>query len=321
MAAYKLIPYLIKIKKPAKGRKKSEDDYYDLDNIQGIDLFDCLLQNLNVLLPGTRIATLPKFCETLTVSSLNSDKKDRTIYGTIQCGEYGLELDGIDMNTGKFIQSFRKTSIAELIPYFFMFHLNAKYKKYGLLILQTFRNYGIKSIFSYFLREYVPNCIKGNPGSEIGMEMIPILKKDVVEKLDKGRILQFRLIRHDLPKNCGDKYMLGQPHEIIEERVFKVKRTKSLRLRMNDLKKLLGNLETDFYTIDGIDYDEIKFIIENENQKRETFSTTKKEVKIKEFREISFSESDLDKDQTAEDIMLNEAKEYIEILNSRAYYE
>jgi len=261
---------------------------------------------------------LPAQFETLTITSLHPIKMDRTIYGVLQSGEYGLELDAFDMKKRKFIKSFRKKNIAELIPFFFLFHLDSNYKKYGLLILQTFRNYGIKSIFSQFLNQFIGECIKSNPDKEFEIETNPVIRKDIVEKLDKSNTLQFRLIRYTLPKNCGDKY-IDNPTEIVEERVFKVRRKKRLKFKMRSLTDLLENQQTNFYTFDGVDYDEIKFIIENQNKKRETLSATKKEVKIKEFKELSPLERDFEQGQTIENYLFKEAMEYIESLHAKGY--
>ena len=314
MSRFKLHPYLIKI------RPRNEIGYFKLDSIgKKIDLFDIVDEILKALLPENRNVVVEPLSKTFTISILLKSIEKRIIYGIIKSGEYGLEYDAIDMKRGAYLHAFREESIAELTPFFFMFFI-PKNKKFGLLIMQSFKNYGVKYIFESFLNKKLSEFIKGKIDVNITMNIDPILTKELIKKIEEGRLLQFKLLKYKISKDIADRYYIDNPEEVYEERSFKIKRKSSLKLAGKWLNNLTKSKDTALYTFKDDKYkdtyDEIKFVIKDPKGGQETLKASTKEINIKEYKLLSPSGHDLEKGHPKVKFLLKESEDYSKFLFS-----
>ena len=250
MARFKLVPYTVRVK------QKQTDDALPLNDIDGDGngFLKCLQKYLQET-QETQVLKKPQ----KTISVDRFAVSQRNVYGIVKSGEYGVAADFVDTETLENIPHAREEKHSETLPFFFFFHIPEDATR-GTLILQMFKVHGIKTILEDTLNEYF---------SERGLvvEFNRLISQALLEQLEKNRLVEFKLIRYDVPRNIADKVYNGSPEEIIEERVFRVKRNKDYNVP-HWIKTLLSNKEIRYYEILGERYDEIKTVIEIDGSKR-----------------------------------------------------
>ncbi|MCK4798209.1 MAG: hypothetical protein KAT05_12570, partial [Spirochaetes bacterium] len=188
----------------------------------------------------------------------NFNFSERDVYGIAKSGEYGIEADFVDIETSEVIPHARKKEHSETYPFFFHFSLPTGLNS-GILILQVFKVFGIKTLLEKTINEYL---------SELGLiiEFNRLISDTLLEQIEKSRLMELQLIRYDVPRDIADKIHNGRAHEISEIRTFHVKSKQEISLT-DKLKSTLSNREKSYYEILGVQYDEIKAIIEQNGSK------------------------------------------------------
>ena len=249
MARFKLVPYTVRVK------QKQTDDALPLNNIDGGG--NGYLENLQKYLQEAQeTQVLKKPQKTISVDGF--EVSQRNVHGIVKSGEYGVAADFVDIETLEDIPHAREEKHSETLPFFFLFHIPDDTTR-GTLILQMFKVHGIKTILEDTLNEYF---------SEYGLviEFNRLISQALLEQLEENRLVEFRLIRYDVPMDPAEKIHNGSPEELIEERVFRVKRNKKLNLR-ESIKTLLSEKKTNYYEVLDERYDEIKVLIEKDGSK------------------------------------------------------
>ncbi len=274
MSRFKLVPYGLYIQRE-QGEVPAQ-----LDNIdgQGTDLFKIIDSFLSSIKDAKTLEDLKKTISLETYDKLYGDDKhkERYIHGIIKSGEYGLAADFVDVETCKPVPDVRREiNYSEVYPFFFYFYLPRGSTK-GILILQIFDVYGIKTILHKSINEYIKIVIS----QDLNLVMYPLVSKDLVDKINKNRVLEVKFIRYDVPKDPADKVHNGKPEELIEERSFKIRRNRSIKVTqsLKDLiKSVTQNRETPYYAILDETYDAIKIIIDEDGSRKTlTFSDSQK---------------------------------------------
>lgn len=311
MARFKLVPYSIRI------RKKDSNKSLDLNNIpinQGvIDMFAIFKELCTSYTTNTYNRTRER--RTLCVIDHKSIKLQKVISGTIKSGEYGYETDFYDTKAGKRIQSARKEEHSEEWPFFFLFHLPKKNRDIGFLILEKFKQYGIKCILAKAISE-----ILGKYSSELIIEINPLLNTKLLESLaSTDKLIEIKFIKKAVPKDVADKNLIKNYEDIHEERSFKIKRNRGLLLKVkDDIVKAIKNIDYPYSEIKGEKYDEVKLIT-----KKEGTTSTISIQDIPRFREcmpLKLKNSDLERGFPKEEFLQKKSKEYVNSL-LKAYNE
>jgi len=307
MAKFKLVPYVVRVK------NKDSKNYLRLDKILTIkgnedfvDIFHTILNSYkkNVYIPS-------KENKTFFVEDFNFSKQQRLIHGIIKSGEYGYETDFYDVKQNIHIPGARKEEHSEEIPFFFMFHSPlVKNPDKGFLILQKFKNFGIKYIPTKAIQDYIQKL-----DNSLTIEIHPLINNKLIERVESlGRIVELKFIKREIPKDVADKILIENYKDVYEERSFKIKKNKDIKFKDNvkDLIKKLKNVEYPYLEIEDEKYDEVKIIIER--------GKSKKTVRIEDlprFREsLPLDENQLifERGFPTQDSLLKHAIEYINVI-------
>lgn len=301
MARFKLVPYSIRV------RKKNSDKNLDLSSLSvnhgNIDMFTVFEDLCNSY--NTNTYNRQKERRTLCVINSKCIKTQKVISGTIKSGEYGYEADFYDTKIGKRILSARKEEHSEEWPFFFLFHLPKNNKDIGFLILEKFKQYGIKCILtkaiSEILGKYNPNLI---------VEINPLLNEKLLEALTStDKLIEVKFIKKAVPKDVADKNLIKNYEDIYEERSFKIKRNRDLILKVKSgIAKAIKNVEYPYSEIKGEKYDEVKLIT-----KKDGTTHTISIQDIPRFREcmpLKPKSSELEHGFPKEDFLHKMSKEY-----------
>ena len=227
-----LAPYSIRLKDTVSG------NYVSLGNKQewGNDLFELLYSYLKNDMPC--IPFDPEDSSKRTIRLETCIKQERTIYGIVKSGEYGLqsELHDVESNMSSYERQFTD---AELIPYFFLVKMPPMTMQ-GILILQKLGSRGCKGAFEKDFNEY----IKSKFASQYLVEISSLVPKDLVKAYLRRRIIKIKLIKHSFPNEVSDVDLRGLPtdEQGEVEYILKARRNKTLPESLVD--KFRGNVDT-----------------------------------------------------------------------------
>ena len=275
MATVKLIPYYVRIK------EKYLDKYLDITQIETDDGKKSLLNIIHELCVNCEKNVYLRDAEkkTLFIDNTALDLESQRISAMIKSGEYGFETDFYDTIQMKHIPSARKKEHSEEKPFFFLFSmLTASNSDRGILILQTFKQFGVKYIFENALREEIKKI-----DDNLLIEINPIINSRLLDEIQKNdRIVELRLIKKQIPKDIGDKNLIDNYEDVKEERSFKVKKNKDIKFKAvkDKICESLKNIEYPYLEVEGEKYDEVKIVLET-GKAQKTISLKA----IPEFRE------------------------------------
>ncbi len=295
MAKFKLVPFIVRVK------QKHTNEFVHLNNVdeQGTDFLGLLNQCFQVT---QNVRVMENNQKTISIEQVNSSGRD--IYGIAKSGEYGIDADFFDIETSEVIPHARRSEHSETFPFFFYFHLPIGMER-GILIIQTYKVYGIKTIIERTINEYFDDL-------GLVMELNRLISQTILEQLEQSRLVELQLIRYDVPRDVADKVHDGSPEEIFEKRSFHVQYKKEINLT-NRIRNLISDRETVYYEILGAQYDEIKAIIEKDGRKI-TLTFGEKDI----YRESMPLDGDipLERGFPTYNYLLRMAIEYMELLRS-----
>ncbi|MDD5617119.1 MAG: hypothetical protein PHH85_13065 [Candidatus Methanoperedens sp.] len=249
MVKFKLVPFIVRVK------QKHTNEFVHLNNMdeQDTDFLEILNQYFQEI---QTVRIIENNQKTISVEQVNSS--GRNIYGVAKSGEYGIDADFFDIETSEVIPHARRSEHSETFPFFFYFHLPIGLER-GILILQMYKVYGIKTILERTINEYL---------DDLGfvIELNRLISQTLLEQLEQSRLVELQLIRYDVPRDVADQVHDGSPEEIFEKRSFHVKYKKEIN-PTELIRNLLSDRETVYYEILGTQYDEIKAIIETDGSK------------------------------------------------------
>ena len=265
MARFKLVPYIVRVK------NKDSKDYSILDNISTIrgtvDFIDIFQKLLNSYREDAYIPFREQ--KTFSVENLKFHRTKRLIHGIIKSGEYGYETDFYDIIQKKRIQGARKKEHSEEFPFFFIFHspLN-KNPDRGFLILQKFKNFGIKYILTKACQEYIQKL-----DNSLNVEIHPLINPKLIKKVESlGRIIELKFIKRAIPKDIADKILIENYEDVYEERSFKIKRNKDIKFKeIENIFSKLRNVKYPYFEIENEKYDRVKVVIEKGKTRRTVY--------------------------------------------------
>lgn len=187
----------------------------------------------------------------------NDDNQEiyKIFYGRIKTGEYGIESELVDKQTGN-ISYNRTSNDADVMPFGFAVLLPAGQVNSGIIILQSIGNYAMKSILHKKLRE----CIR-NIDEDLKFEMGVIVPRVVLDRFFEHGVLQkIRLIRYGIPNDLSERYGLNLGvEEIVEERVIRKPQgfLQNKRREINEWRAGARAYNT-VIQLDDFEYDDLK---------------------------------------------------------------
>jgi hypothetical protein len=192
-------------------------------------------------------------------------ERDRMLEGIIETGEYGYESNLYDLKERR-VSYNRRAYEAEMLPFYFLLHIPTGADE-GILVLQRFKQYGIRKIFAEafraFFDEKCPDC---------RVAISPLVPEELVKQLvRKGRITKIRFVRFGIPDDLADAYDKGGQVEEGGrlELVVAAKRKGHIPIR-HRLDQFLGNRRelTKLVELQHFDYENVKLEVSFEGTHR-----------------------------------------------------
>jgi hypothetical protein len=177
---------------------KQTGEMLNLDNFNdGNDLYDVIFQYLNNLSGNwTHDNDTSRLFQTTNINN-----NSRTLNGIISTGDYGYESDLINTQSMT-LAHHRTTTEAEVLPFYFLINIKPNTNE-GILLLERFGQYGIKTLFCKNLSDYFSSLFQ-----DIYLDFYPILPNDYLSEFIKhGRITKIRLIKFSIPSDFADAFV------------------------------------------------------------------------------------------------------------------
>ena len=250
MTSFKLVPFSLRLRRNIGNYLDLRSIPIDNKNEDFLNIFTNFCEEFH-----DRVHDFSRVKKTFRVENYTQNC-ETYVYGTVKTGDYGYELDAYDTKNDHIIPSARKEEYSEEYPFFFLF-IRPSFRIYdmGLLILQYFKNLGMKTIFEKSLREFLNKI-----NSELILEINPTVFSTLFNQLESAdRILKVSISRKKVPKECAGKVLIKNFSDINEVRTFKAKRNKSINI--GEIKDLFKDTKSPIIEIKNEEYEDIKFLI------------------------------------------------------------
>ena len=238
-----------------------ENQRYELHNIKGRSLIDILYSYMQRYV---RTYSTDNFAETVfTFDEVNvecimneqNQEKYTILYGRVKTGEYGIESELVDYETGN-VSHNRTANEADVMPFGFSILIPAGEINSAIIILQSVSNLGMKTV----LHKQLMQCIK-EVDNEFKFEMGTIVPRAYLDRFfNHGVLKKIRLISYTIPDDDSEKYGInrgftGASREIIIKKPIGFLENK--RRELTEWRN--GSRRYDqVVQIDGFEYDDLK---------------------------------------------------------------
>jgi len=305
MAATKLIPYTVQIHPNGKA---SEDDFWDLANLQQYDTtfqsqlgqstqasgvenvetftdlftFFCNYYENNLADLGEEIERLSNV--TLANSS-RWNNSENIVEGNLYLGNYGVERNLTDRQSGNRRERGRGFDDSEEKPLYFLVYTPSKNATKAYILLERSRRYGAKEPFSVTLRKW----IRDNYSDKINIKVNPVKTDDIFPKMrEADRTVRLRLEKDGSPEQLHPDFgpVFGQEDDMRKAIEFRPEGGDDMELIVDELEQWYNSSEMAFRVIDGVSYDNVKITIEK-NDSEETISLTKGKTELRKNIDLS----------------------------------
>jgi len=317
MPSHGVMPYRLGLR--AKG---DTDDFHNLTNLQMADstldfnsIFDYFKDFLSHYSGGLDTNTQKQ--KTFAVEDYHIDRNANVVEGIITTGDYGYTAELKDVQTGSTTHH-KDTDEAEVIPYYFLFHLpkTKSGKLYddgqkGIMVFQRFNGRSFKTAFnSRFHKRYLKSNSKA---VDTMFEMRPITTQAVLEKvINAKRVTKAEFDVEEVPQSDDKQVQLIEGMETTESDrqsiVLKPKYGGSLNPLKQTAKQLQQN-DGAFSEVVTDPVEDLTVTIENENGRDETFSLLDDELKMR--KELEPAPGHLDGGHPKPGYMASEAMKMI----------
>lgn len=188
------------------------------------------------------------------VRNEESQERYRILYGRVKTGEYGIESELVDVQTGDVTN--RTPNQADMMPFGFCIAVPAGNINGAVIILQTMGVYGMKMS----LRQHLQKCFT-DLSPDLQLLLRPIAPKEYTDRyFNNGVLKKIRMIRYEIPEDESNRLGIN----------YGVKQTKEERI----IHKPIGFMErkrryfqewsagqrsyTNIIEIEGFEYDDLK---------------------------------------------------------------
>lgn len=247
-----------------------ENDRVDLNSgLVGKSCIECVKEyidnNISLYSKDSSKDTLFQF-EQVDTEKIYDNKQEsyNVLFGRVKTGEYGIESELVDINTGKVTN--KSINQADMMPFGFCIAVPAGQINSAVVILQTMGVYGMKMS----LQKHLQKCMT-DISPEFQMIMRSIAPKEYIDRYFYGGILnKIRMIRYDIPQDqsnrMGINYGVKQTKEerIIHKPVGFMERKKKIIQEWFAGQKSY----TEIIEVEGFEYDDLKleFSLGNTNK-------------------------------------------------------
>ena len=166
--------------------------------------------------------------------------RGRIVSGIIRTGDYGYESDINEVETHE--TSYRKRkSEAEMLPFYFRLVI-PKFSNEAVIVLQRFKNMGVKTVLENDLRQYLRHIQELMP---YRLEINPLVPTEFLKVLTQvGLPVKLRFVKFRPKKDVADRMAdVNEETDIQTEFHVIAKRGKSFKLRETVKKVITGGAE------------------------------------------------------------------------------
>ncbi len=185
---------------------------------------------------------------------VDNKKEYSIIYGLLKTGEYGVQSELFDVHDKSVYN--KKTTQAEINPFGFCIALAKGDKTKAVVILQTFGNLGIKTVF----RQYLEKWNKFNK-LDYGIMMDALYPIQYIRRVLHSGILQkIRMIKYEVPEDVSNRLRIDNGVKMKEERIL-YKPSGFIRNNIKKIEEFFSGQRssTQIVEIPDFDFDQLKF--------------------------------------------------------------
>lgn len=233
----------------------------ELHNIEGQSLINIISEYvhemMNTYSADTESETVFKF-EDISEEKVNNEscqEKYTIIYGRVKTGEYGIESELVDYQTGN-VSHNRTLNEADVMPFGFCIAVPAGEVDNAIIILQSVGIYGMKTM----LHKKMTECIK-NVNNELKFEMGTIVPKVYLDRFfDHGVLKKIRLISYTIPDDDSERYGINRGVKETSKEIIIRKPVGFLQNRKKELTEWRNGVRRfdQVIQIEGVEYDDLK---------------------------------------------------------------
>lgn len=281
---HSLTPYTIRVyDKTLPGKR--EQRYHELDDIRKLDflaLFDEFAKSNNGQYKNIHNET-----SQITIQFTGLSKANRSLYGWIEHGEYGIKGKVVNVTSGKKMYD-KKKDDSDIHKYYFNLRIPANETK-GILVLHSIHGHGVKGVvedlFKTFFQQKTINLRpKINPFA---------YEKAVEDWMKNAKVKELRLSKFTPKTEITD--IVEQLGESTTEIICKPKKKGGFLGSFWDLNKTKKHTGKNRQAVDILDdlCHTVKAVVEYQGKKR-VFSLAADQTPISS---IEFSEEDVEMDE------------------------
>lgn len=157
------------------------------------------------------------------MKNADGQKRYEILYGRVKTGEYGIESELVDVQTGDVTN--RTPNQADMMPFGFCIAVPLGEINSAVIILQTMGVYGMKMSLQYHLQKCFTDL-----SPDLRLLFRPIAPKEYIDRyFNNGVLNKIRMIRYEIPEDESNKLEIN----------YGVKQTKEERI----IHKPLGFME------------------------------------------------------------------------------
>lgn len=134
------------------------------------------------------------------IGSAEIHTTNRLVCGTIKSGEYGFACDLYNTENCS-ISYHREVQDADLIPFYFLMEIPDDADE-GIMIVQRFNQFGIKSLLSDFLKDKFKS-----EHADMMLDIHPLVPEQILNQfINDGRVIKINFTRFTLPSDIADAF-------------------------------------------------------------------------------------------------------------------
>ncbi len=195
----------------------NENQRKELHNVYGKSIIDIIKDYANAKInnylrddQNEKLFTFDSI-NTEIVKNKNGQDSYELLYGRVKTGEYGIESELVDINTGDTYN--RTADQADIMPFGFCLAVPYGDIDNAVIVLQTIGIYGMKTI----LQEQLKDCIK-EIDNDLRINIGVIVPRTYIDRFFQQGVLQaIRMIRYEIPEDdsnrIGINYGVKQTYE------------------------------------------------------------------------------------------------------------
>ena len=199
-------------------------------------------------------------------------EEGRFVSGIIETGNFGTEENIVNILNGEATHT-KGVNEALLVPFYFLFYIPED-SEIGFLLLQRIGNLGIYSLLESKLRSYLVPLIRNDEGNDFVLKINPlVLQRLITQHLGSigggAKKITFEQVRkEDLKVSRMTNNEVSNDEVGNTEIVYTAKRNSFFNIRglLNRIRRVDSS---NVYSIEGVEYGDIKFEVIIEGQPRQ----------------------------------------------------